>query len=73
MAEGQRVVGIGLKEGPAGDGSVVELLRGQFQLCSGRQQTGLARVLVAQPYHLFECRLNLLTFNKPVELLEITE
>ena len=73
MTESQRVVGIGVEEGPAGDGGVVELLRSQFQLGTGREQAGLAGVLVAQPHHLFEGRLNLLTLNEPVELLEITE
>ncbi len=73
MPQSKWIVGVCLKEGPAGDRCVIKLLGSQFQFGAGRQQARLAGMLLGEPHHLGEGRLNLFAFHQPVDLLKITE
>jgi hypothetical protein len=73
LAEGERIVGMGVEESSGRAGGFGELLGREFELRLRGQQAGLAGMLLGQPLHLVECGRNLVAFDEPVELFEVTD
>ena len=73
LAEGERVLGMGVEKRLARHGGLGELLGAEFQLRPRGHQAGPARILVGQAPHLIERRRDLVALDEPIELLQVAD